>query len=118
MTAIINCRHSTIKGGFRRIQQCRGKRKIEGKSRTEFTMKNTAEGITQNKQGTPKSTCAEDTAVCHNPDLQSSLQGAPTLSTTQSRLGHTGRHHQHNPCQVPELHRATATAKDLLCSLH
>lgn len=60
-------------------------------------MKNTAEGITQNKQGTPKSTCAEDTAVCHNPDLQSSLQGAPTLSTTQSRLGHTGRHHQHNP---------------------
>lgn len=27
MTAIINCRHSTIKGGFRRIQQCRGRRK-------------------------------------------------------------------------------------------
>lgn len=27
MTAIINCRHSTINGGFRRIQQCRGKRK-------------------------------------------------------------------------------------------
>lgn len=104
MTAIINCRYSTIKGGFRRIQQCRGKRKIEGNPRTEFTMKNTAEGVTQNKQGAPKSACAEDTAIYHNPDLQSSL-------------GYTGMHPQHNHCQVPELRRATAMAKDLLCSL-
>lgn len=104
MTAIINCRHSTIKGGFRRIQQCRGKRKIEGNPRTELTMKNAAEGVTQNKRGAPKSTCAEHTAVYHNPDLQSSLQGALTLCTTQSGLGYTGMHPQHNHCQVPELH--------------
>lgn len=31
MTAIINCRHSTVKGGFGRIQQQRGKRKTERK---------------------------------------------------------------------------------------
>lgn len=56
MTAIINCKHATIKGGFGRIQQWRGKRKIEGKPRSEFTMENTTERVTQNKQGTPKST--------------------------------------------------------------
>lgn len=61
MTAIINCRHSTVKGGFGRIQQQRGKRKTERKPRSKFTMENTTEIVTtQNKQGTPKSTSFED----------------------------------------------------------
>lgn len=100
MTVIINSRDSTMKGGFRRIQQCRGKRKTEGKPRTEFSMKNTAGRATE--QETPKSTCAEDTAVHHSPDLQSSLQGSLLLCATAQR-GVTGLHHQQNHWQVPEL---------------
>lgn len=98
MTAIINCRDSTIKGGFRRIQQCRGKSKTEGKPRTEFSMKNTAGRVTETR--TPKSTCADDTAVHHSPDLQSSLQGS-LIHCTTAQCGMTGLHHQQNHWQVP-----------------
>lgn len=49
MTAIINCRHSTIRGGIRRIQQCWGKRKTKRKPRTELSVKNTAGRVPQTR---------------------------------------------------------------------
>lgn len=104
MTAIINCRHSAIKGGIKKIQQCRGKRKTEGKPRTELSMKNTAGRVIQTRN--PEENLCQFSAFHHSPDLQSSLQGSLILcSTTQG--GMAGLHHQQNPCQMPELHHQT-----------
>lgn len=62
MTAIINCNTSNYIG-FGTIQQRRGKMKTVRNPRSELTMENSTESVTQNKQGAPKSTSSEDSAI-------------------------------------------------------